>query len=67
MKTTWASGGHTYMVQGGRQIMRRSHNATETQVYFAMREESAEASATHRAPTERQQKFWAERFNDAGW
>ncbi|MFJ4687091.1 FAD-dependent monooxygenase [Streptomyces sp. NPDC088789] len=57
----------TYMVPRGRQIMRRSHNATETQVYFVMREESAEASAVHRAPVERQQKFWADRFRDAGW
>ncbi|NEC09345.1 FAD-dependent monooxygenase [Streptomyces sp. SID7909] len=57
----------TYMVPGGRQIMRRSHNATETQVYFVMREESAEASAIHRAPVEQQQAFWAERFKDAGW
>ncbi|MGW3338630.1 FAD-dependent monooxygenase [Streptomyces sp. NPDC001009] len=57
----------TYMVPGGRQIMRRSHNATETQVYFVMREESAEASAIHRAPIEQQQKFWAERFTDASW
>ncbi|MER8097812.1 FAD-dependent monooxygenase [Streptomyces goshikiensis] len=57
----------TCMVPGGRQIMRRSHNATETQVYFVMREESAEASAIHRAPVEQQQKFWADRFRDAGW
>ncbi|MFE7608358.1 FAD-dependent monooxygenase [Streptomyces celluloflavus] len=57
----------TYMVPGGRQIMRRSHNATETQAYFVMREESAEASASHRAPVEQQQKFWASRFRDAGW
>ncbi|WP_306334631.1 FAD-dependent monooxygenase [Streptomyces sp. KL118A] len=57
----------TYMVPGGRQIMRRSHNATETQVYFVMREESTEASAIHRAPVEQQRKFWADRFRDAGW
>ncbi|MEV0276136.1 FAD-dependent monooxygenase [Streptomyces sp. NPDC050610] len=57
----------TCMVPGGRQIMRRSHNATETQVYFVMREESAEASAIHRAPLERQREFWARRFSDAGW
>lgn len=43
----------TYMVPGGRQIMRRSHNPTETQAYFVMREESEEASAIHRAPVER--------------
>ncbi|WP_328864564.1 FAD-dependent monooxygenase [Streptomyces sp. NBC_00304] len=57
----------TYMVPGGRQIMRRSHNATETQAYFVVREESAEASAIHRAPVGEQQKFWAARFRDAGW
>ncbi|MGW6202637.1 FAD-dependent monooxygenase [Streptomyces sp. NPDC055089] len=57
----------TYMVPRGRQIMRRSHNANETQVYFVMREESAEASAIHRAPVEQQQQFWADRFRDAGW
>jgi 2-polyprenyl-6-methoxyphenol hydroxylase-like FAD-dependent oxidoreductase len=57
----------TYMVPGGRQIMRRSHNPAETQVYFVMREESAEASAIHRQPVELQQEFWARRFRDAGW
>lgn len=57
----------TYMVPGGRQIMRRSHNPTETQVYFVMREESEEASAIHRAPVGQQQEFWASRFRDAGW
>ncbi|MGV9852584.1 FAD-dependent monooxygenase [Streptomyces sp. NPDC003442] len=57
----------TCMVPGGRQIMRRSHNPTETQVYFVLREESEEASAIHGAPVERQQEFWADRFRDAGW
>ncbi|MFI6540657.1 FAD-dependent monooxygenase [Nonomuraea sp. NPDC050547] len=57
----------TYMVPGGRQIMRRSHNPAETQVYFVMREESKEASAVHREPVERQREFWASRFRDAGW
>ncbi|GAA4613679.1 FAD-dependent monooxygenase [Actinoallomurus liliacearum] len=57
----------TYMIPGGRQIMRRSHNPTETQVYFVLREKSEEASAIHRAPVERQQEFWASRFRDAGW
>jgi 2-polyprenyl-6-methoxyphenol hydroxylase-like FAD-dependent oxidoreductase len=57
----------TYMVPGGRQIMRRSHNPTETQVYFVMREESEEASAIHRKPVECQREFWASRFRDAGW
>lgn len=57
----------TYMVPGGRQIMRRSHNATETQVYFVIRDESEESSAIHRAPVEEQQEFWGDRFRDAGW
>ncbi|MFG3280405.1 FAD-dependent monooxygenase [Streptomyces sp. NPDC048111] len=57
----------TYMAPGGRQIMRRSHNATETQAYFVLRDASEEASAVHRAPVERQQEFWADRFRDAGW
>ncbi|GAA2104583.1 FAD-dependent monooxygenase [Streptomyces albiaxialis] len=57
----------TCMVPGGRQIMRRSHNPTETQVYFVLREDSAEASAIHREPVEKQREFWAGRFRDAGW
>ncbi|MGH3447414.1 MAG: FAD-dependent monooxygenase [Nocardioidaceae bacterium] len=57
----------TYLAPGGRQIMRRSHNATETQVYFVKREASAEFSAIHRRPIEEQQAFWAGRFADAGW
>lgn len=57
----------TYMAPGGRQIMRRSHNPTETQAYFVLREESDEASAVHRESAERQQAFWADRFRDAGW
>ncbi|PXX67009.1 2-polyprenyl-6-methoxyphenol hydroxylase-like FAD-dependent oxidoreductase [Nocardia tenerifensis] len=57
----------TYHATRGRMIMRRSHNPTETQVYFVLRETSAEASAIHREPLERQQRFWAERFRDAGW
>ncbi|WP_399896583.1 FAD-dependent monooxygenase [Streptomyces sp. BBFR51] len=57
----------TCMVPGGRQIMRRSHNPTETQVYFVLREDSAQASAIHREPVEKQREFWASRFRDAGW
>lgn len=57
----------TYMATRGRQIMRRSHSPEETQVYFVLRETSEEASAIHRAHVEAQQRFWAERFRDAGW
>ena len=57
----------TYNAPGRRMIMRRSHNPTQTQVYFALWENSAEATAVHRQPVERQKQFWAERFRDAGW
>ncbi|WKA29528.1 FAD-dependent monooxygenase [Bradyrhizobium roseum] len=58
---------NTYLAPGGRMIMRRSHNSTETQVYFTLRENSEEASAVHRAPIDNQKQFWASRFRDAGW
>jgi 2-polyprenyl-6-methoxyphenol hydroxylase-like FAD-dependent oxidoreductase len=57
----------TYCAPGGRVIMRRSHNPTETQVYFALWEQSAEASAVHRLPVEQQKQFWADRYRGAGW
>jgi 2-polyprenyl-6-methoxyphenol hydroxylase-like FAD-dependent oxidoreductase len=57
----------TYCAPGGRMIMRRSHNPTETQVYFALWERSEEASSVHRQPIERQKQFWADRYRDAGW
>ncbi|WP_348647304.1 FAD-dependent oxidoreductase [Aestuariivirga sp. YIM B02566] len=58
---------NTYLAPGGRMIMRRSHNLTETQVYFVLRESSEKASAIHRAPLDQQKRFWIERFQDAGW
>ena len=57
----------TYAASGARQVMRRSHNAEETQAYFVLRETSEAASAVHRASVEEQQRFWADRFRDAGW
>ncbi len=48
-------------------IIRRSHNPAQTQVYFALRENSEEATAVHRQPVEQQKQFWADRFRDAGW
>ena len=57
----------TYVATGGRMIMRRSHHPEQTQAYFILRENSAEATAVHRAPIETQQAFWADRFRDAGW
>jgi len=57
----------TYNAPGGRMIFRRSHNPTETQVYFTLRNNSKEASAIHRAPVEEQKQFWTDKFRDAGW
>lgn len=57
----------TYNAPGGRTIMRRSHNATETQIYFVLRENSEEASAIHRMSIGQQKQFWIEKFKDAGW
>jgi len=57
----------TYVAAGARQVMRRSHNADETQAYFVLRERSAAASGVHRAPVDEQQRFWADRFQNAGW
>lgn len=57
----------TYNATGGRMIMRRSHNQTETQVYFIVRDESEEASAIHGKLIIQQKQFWAEKFRNAGW
>ncbi|MEV8314707.1 FAD-dependent oxidoreductase [Streptomyces sp. NPDC059900] len=57
----------TYNAPGARMIMRRSHNPTETQVYFVLRDDSEEASAVHREPIARQKQFWTDKFRDAGW
>lgn len=51
----------------GRMIWRRSHTPTDSQAYFVLREQSAEASAVHREPVEQQKAFWTDRFRDAGW
>jgi 2-polyprenyl-6-methoxyphenol hydroxylase-like FAD-dependent oxidoreductase len=48
-------------------IMRRSHNETETQVYFFLKDDSPELSSIHRASVETQKEFWTRRFQDAGW
>lgn len=57
----------TYQSPGGRMIMRRSHNSTETQVYFFLRDDALEFSSIHRASVEQQKEFWTQKFRDAGW
>lgn len=57
----------TYNAPGGRMMMRRSHAGSQTQVYFAVWDQSTDASEIHRQPVERQKEWWAARFQDAGW
>ncbi|MCJ1236770.1 hypothetical protein MMC14_004752 [Varicellaria rhodocarpa] len=52
---------------GGRIIMHRSHNATESQVAFALRDDSKDLRNMPRLPVEQQKAFWAESFRSAGW
>lgn len=56
-----------YHSPGGRMIMRRSHNATETQVYFFLRDHSPDLLSLTGSSVEKQKEFWTERFRDAGW
>jgi 2-polyprenyl-6-methoxyphenol hydroxylase-like FAD-dependent oxidoreductase len=58
---------NTYIARGGRMIMRRSHNPTDSQVYFFLRENSFEASTIHKTPVVHQKQFWKEKFKNAGW
>ncbi|KAG2171498.1 hypothetical protein INT43_009159 [Umbelopsis isabellina] len=46
--------------------MCRSHNATETQVYFALRDDSEELRIP-KSPIEKQIEFWAQKFSRSGW
>lgn len=57
----------TYLGARGRMIMRRSHNASETQVYFVLRDRSEVASGISQASLDRQKHFWTEKFIGAGW
>ncbi|CAI7616985.1 unnamed protein product [Penicillium glandicola] len=52
---------------GGRMIMSRSHNQTETQVYFILISDSEELRDIPKGSVEQQKHSWAERFRDAGW
>ena len=57
----------SYMAPGKRWIQRRTHNATDTQVYFTRVDEQREMKKVARAPVEQQKQWWAEKFADAGW
>ncbi|KAI9728434.1 MAG: hypothetical protein M1828_003835 [Chrysothrix sp. TS-e1954] len=57
----------TYHAPGRRMIFRRSHNPTETQVYFILNDDSKNLQSMPKASTEQQKSFWTQRFGDAGW
>jgi len=57
----------SYLGPGGRMIMRRSHNAQETQAYFILKDTSPGTALIHRASVEQQKEFWKSRFRGAGW
>ncbi|KAH8804591.1 hypothetical protein F5884DRAFT_418789 [Xylogone sp. PMI_703] len=57
----------SYLCSGGRMIMRRSHNPTETQVYFFLQDDSEETRSLPKAPIEQQKEFWTQKFQGAGW
>lgn len=48
-------------------IMRRSHNPTETQVYFMLQDDSKALQGISKAPVESQKEFWTQKFRGAGW
>ncbi|KAI8574923.1 hypothetical protein K450DRAFT_276073 [Umbelopsis ramanniana AG] len=56
-----------YHSPGSRAIMTRSHSVTETQVYFAIKDDSEELRSLPRASIEQQKAFWSEKFSGAGW
>ncbi|KAJ5978481.1 Monooxygenase FAD-binding [Penicillium viridicatum] len=56
-----------YLSPGGRLIMTRSHNKTETQVYFMLRSDSEEVRGIPNGSVGQQKRFWAQRFREAGW
>ncbi|KAJ5904381.1 hypothetical protein N7504_006764 [Penicillium tannophilum] len=57
----------TYSCSGGRMIMRRTHNSTESQVYFTLRDSAPNISSIHRASIEQQKEFWTQRYHGSGW
>ncbi|KAK4871077.1 hypothetical protein LT330_000314 [Penicillium expansum] len=57
----------SYICPGGRLIMTRSHNKTETQVYFMLTSDSEELRNIPKSSVGQQKHFWAEKFRDAGW
>ncbi|CAM0141724.1 hypothetical protein VKS41_006072 [Umbelopsis sp. WA50703] len=59
--------GKRYHSPGSRVVMCRSHNATETQACFAIKDDSEELWSLTRAPIEQQKEFWSKRFSGAGW
>ncbi|KAL8992448.1 MAG: hypothetical protein Q9169_007097 [Polycauliona sp. 2 TL-2023] len=56
-----------YHTPGSRLVMSRYHSPTEGQANFGFRDSSEETRSIPRASPEVQKKFWAQKFQDAGW
>lgn len=57
----------SYHCPGSRMITSRSHSETETQAYFALKDDSEELRSIPKAPIQQQKEFWSEKFRNAGW
>lgn len=56
-----------YLIPGGRMIIKRKHNATESNVLFFLRSDSEELRSIPKGSVEQQKEFWTQKFRDAGW
>ncbi|KAG2172614.1 hypothetical protein INT44_002629 [Umbelopsis vinacea] len=56
-----------YHAPGGRIVMSRSHNPTESQVYCAFLDESEETRSIPKGSVEKQKEFLTQKFSGAGW
>ena len=54
-------------VPGGRMIQTRTHNPTDSQANFGLRDSSREVRELPKLSVEKQKEFWASKFEDAGW
>ncbi|OTB05127.1 hypothetical protein M426DRAFT_22233 [Hypoxylon sp. CI-4A] len=61
------SAANSYLTTGGRMIFRRSHNPTDTQVYFFLKSEDPAHRSIPKASVEQQKEFFTQKFRDAGW
>ncbi|KFA49329.1 hypothetical protein S40293_04141 [Stachybotrys chartarum IBT 40293] len=56
-----------YHAPGGRLVMCRAHDPTQTQVTFNLVDSSSDMVDMYKTPLCKQKEFWAARFRGAGW